>query len=861
MKTLAHLIICSPLLLAAIAHADTDWVQESNAHAMPVLQLLAKYQPETAGSLGVDGYDEAILDLGPNRIERQAHDASQLQAKLAAHLKQTQHPKVKQDLQILIQTLEDQRKTDELERQLMLPYFDVAETIFSGIRALLDPRVDKSRHPAAVVRLMKYTGESPGREALTDLAKARTIEHFQEEQLIGPYRGELKKDLANSEGYLAGIAELMRTYELAGWEDAHKTLSEQIKSYGQWIRAELIPRARSDHRLPAELYADQLKNYGVDLNPQELMERANFGFVEIRSEMQAMAKRIAAQHGWDNDDYRNVIRELKKEQLSVDDLLPVYRQRLKAIESIIRREKIVSLPHREARIRFATAAESARAPAPHMRPPRLIGNTGEYGEFVLPLRNPNAESDELMDDFLHDGITWSLTAHEARPGHELQFSAIVENGISIPRAIFAFNSVNVEGWGMYAEAIVKEHLPLEGQFFTLYARLVRAARAFLDPMLNLGQLEPDQAKAFLVQELVLSEPMATQEIDRYTFRAPGQATSYYYGLMKLEALRLQTELRLGNGFNQQSFHDFILAQGLLPPDLLTQAVLEEFVPQSQTPQQPDGPLASPPLSFEGARAEVYKTVGDVRLYLYIFEPRRDDRTDERPAAVFFFGGGWTGGSPQQFEPHCRYLASRGMVAMVADYRVERRHGTSPFECVKDGKSAVRWIRANAERLGIDLQRIAAGGGSAGGHVAAATGNVPGLEEANEDTSISSQPNALLLFNPVYDNGPDGFGYARVGDRYQEISPLHNIHPGAPPTIVFLGTNDKLIPVSTAEAYEAKMKSCGSRCDTHLYEDQVHGFFNKGRNGDKFYQATVLAMDKFLISLDWLKGEPTIQAVP
>lgn len=264
------------------------------------------------------------------------------------------------------------------------------------------------------------------------------------------------------------------------------------------------------------------------------------------------------------------------------------------------------------------------------------------------------------------------------------------------------------------------------------------------------------------------------------------------------------------------------------------------------------------LKFDGAQAERYKTVGDVDLYLHIFAPEGHAATDKRPAAVFFFGGGWNGGTPKQFEPHARYLASRGMVAMVADYRVKSRQGTSPFECVKDGKSAVRWIRDHAAKLGIDPQRIAAGGGSAGGHVAAATGNVPGLEEAGEAADISPRPNALLLFNPVYDNGPDGYGYERVKDRYQEISPLHNIAKGAPPTIVFLGTKDSLIPVSTAEAYEAKMKSVGSRCDTHLYEGQPHGFFNKGRSDDKYYHATVLEMDKFLGSLGWLEGEPTIE---
>ncbi len=159
----------------------------------------------------------------------------------------------------------------------------------------------------------------------------------------------------------------------------------------------------------------------------------------------------------------------------------------------------------------------------------------------------------------------------------MQFTAMVENGVSIPRAIFSFNSANVEGWGLYSEAIIREHLPLEGQFFVLYMRLLRAARAFLDPMVNLGQMTPQEAKAFLMRELLISEPMAAQEADRYAFWMPGQAPSYYYGFMRLQALRAETELKLKEKFDQRAFHDFILSQGLLPLDVLRQTVLEEFV--------------------------------------------------------------------------------------------------------------------------------------------------------------------------------------------------------------------------------------------------------------------------------------------
>lgn len=263
-------------------------------------------------------------------------------------------------------------------------------------------------------------------------------------------------------------------------------------------------------------------------------------------------------------------------------------------------------------------------------------------------------------------------------------------------------------------------------------------------------------------------------------------------------------------------------------------------------------------TIKGVEHMVYKEASGSKLVLNVFYPEgHDAKKDKRPAIVFFFGGGWSGGNPAQFAPHCEYLASRGMVAMSADYRVRSRQGTPPFECVKDGKSAVRWIRQNAKKLGIDPERLAAGGGSAGGHVAAATGTVPSLEEEGEDLSVSSKPDALVLFNPVYDNGPKGYGHSRVADRYKEISPIHNIRKGTPPAIVFLGDQDSLIPVSTAEKYKALMEKVGSRSDLHVYAGQPHGFFNQGKKGN-YYEKTVLEMDKFLISLGWLKGKPTIQ---
>ncbi len=246
----------------------------------------------------------------------------------------------------------------------------------------------------------------------------------------------------------------------------------------------------------------------------------------------------------------------------------------------------------------------------------------------------------------------------------------------------------------------------------------------------------------------------------------------------------------------------------------------------------------------------FKTVDSIQLSLHMFFPSGHQVTDRRPAIVFFFGGGWNGGTPRQFYKQSAHLASLGMVAICAEYRVKSRHGTAPSVCVQDGKSAIRWVRSHAAELGIDPNRIAAGGGSAGGHVAAATATAKGFNEAGEDVSVSCLPNALVLFNPVFDNGPEGYGHDRVKDYWQDFSPMHNIDETTPPTIVFLGSNDRLIPVATAEEYKKRMQAAGARCVLHVHDGEGHGFFNTRK-----YDETTEQMDAFLRSLKYLRDAP------
>jgi hypothetical protein len=564
---------------AAENWSEQSWVDESNANTMMVMEAQAKFAPEAFASLGIEKYDDGIFDLEAGLYERSQASTQELVAQMREKLKTTESPKVIQDIEILIKSLQDLYETNELDHRYMLPYYNLSQTLYSGFQGLLDPRVDSERYPAALSRLEKYTGQSEGQTPLTELARARTRERFAVPGLAGPYKGELEKDLDNVKRYSTGIEELFADSGLEGWEENLAILQAQLDDYAAWLQEEMMPHTRPGHRLPEAIYADNLKNFGVDMDPHELIRAAQLGFGEMRNEMQTISRLIAKERGFPSADYRDVIRELKKEQIPEDMLMPFYRERLKAIEEIIADNNIISLPERDAVIRMATEAESSSIPAPFLNPPQLIGNTGQPAEFVLVNTNPTAkEGDAKMDDWGHQGMTWSLTVHEARPGHELQFASMIETGVSQARVIYAFNSANVEGWALYAEAVMKEHLPLDGQLFTLQARLMRATRAFLDPMLNLGLIEPEQALSFIMNEVVISEPMARSEIDRYTFRAPGQATSYYYGYMNMMRLRTEVQLILRDSFDQRKFHDFVLAQGLLPPEILRQAVLAHFVP-------------------------------------------------------------------------------------------------------------------------------------------------------------------------------------------------------------------------------------------------------------------------------------------
>jgi hypothetical protein len=576
----AVLVLISGLMVPTIGGqpATPAWIVESNQNAQVLVAAVARFLPEGAGQWGVNGLDDQILDLKPGFVDRQKQTAKDCISILRGRLTKAKDLKVRQDLEILINAAQDTLDDIELGDKAYLPSISVVKIVYGGIQSLLGDQVTPDRRAQALVRLKKYVGLENGYIPLTTLAQQHTQKKLLITGLRGPIKSAIEDDLTISLFLYEGIGQLFEKYKIQGYQPAYAQLKEQLLSYDTFVRENILPKSRSDFRMPPELYALSLKKRGVEISPVQLATIGHVAFTQVQEKMRALAPQVAKQKGYQTTDYRQVIKLLKKEQLAGKRILPHYQARIKELEQIIRREKLVTLPRRSIKIRLATKAESANLASPYFQSPRLLNNTGEIGEFVLPLRAPQNKGEAaLIDDFTYPAASWTLTAHEARPGHELQFSSMIENGISQARSIFAASSVNVEGWGLYSESITKPFMPVEGQLISLQLQLLRAARAFLDPELQAGKITPDQALKILKEQVMLSDAFANQEVDRYTFKLPGQAASYFYGFKRLLEIRSLAEQALGKKFNQQKFHDFILSQGLLPPSLLEKAVVESFI--------------------------------------------------------------------------------------------------------------------------------------------------------------------------------------------------------------------------------------------------------------------------------------------
>nr|WP_315383512.1 DUF885 domain-containing protein [uncultured Sphingomonas sp.] len=574
---LSSVAVALPIAATPAHAADRSWIATSDQNTRLLLEAEGRFDPERVSQTGLTEFDGHAADLAPRLEARRAAVLSAVRAEFQRRLASERDANVRQDLEILIGSIDSTLEGDRLERRHFIAWVDAPNLMFDGIKGLLDDQVAPARRTKALELLRRYVGDLPGSTPLVTQARARFAE-TRAPGLLGPDRVALERALAHAQTYAQGIRDLFQHYHIEGAEPALAKLDAQIAEYSAWERATLLPIARQDFHLPAEIYAFQLKQRGIDIAPETLTHQAQIEFAEARAAMVALAPRVAREKGWSETDYRQVIHRIKQAAIPNDQLEASYADVIRTNEAVIRRERIVDVPDRPMQMRLASAAESAANPAPHMQPPPMVRNKGEHGVFVLPIGVAGNDPAAAYDDFNSRAVEWTVAAHEGRPGHELQFSAMVERGVSQARSLYAFNSVNVEGWALYAEAEALPYHPLDGQLMALQARLLRAARAMLDPMLNLNLISIDEARRILLEEACQSPAMVRQEIERYTSRAPGQAGSYFYGYTRLLQLRVETELALGTRFDRLAFNNFVIGLGLLPPDLVARAVRETFIP-------------------------------------------------------------------------------------------------------------------------------------------------------------------------------------------------------------------------------------------------------------------------------------------
>lgn len=589
-RTLSFLLVCTfsvpvQAQVTATATKPLEWVERSNRDSFLFIDALAQYNPEDYASEGLNTLDDQIIDFKPELYERKKRTLIEVLAKIKKRLSEEQDPPIQQDLQILIGATEQEIEKLDLYRQYKLPYTNLSDLLFYFFDDILSKQSSTQRKKVALVRLRKYTGLEPGYTPITTLFEDRIDERLNVPGIVYPDKEELLRDLETNQTYINNIEELLKKSGIDNYQSAFFLLKKQLLAHNKYVRKVLLPKARTDFRLPRDLYVFRLKRYGVEVSPEELAAKGHQAFQQIQQEMQVLAMKIAKARGYKFVNYWDVVRLLKQEKLEDSQVLDFYKKRLGDLEASIREHNVVTLPQRKMITRIASPGEAASGTSAYYLSPPILKNKGRMGEFIIPLQAFTKEGAEKIDDYRSPSVAWTLTAHEARPGHDLQFSTIIENGTSFARGWFADNAANVEGWGVYAESIMLPYMPPDGQLLSLEFRLHRAARAFLDPELQLGKISTQEAQDILVRDVCLSKSLAQQEVERYTIRTPGQATAYFYGYWRLSELRAEVEKAMGSQFDQRKFHDFILQQGLLPHSLLRKVVLSEFLKQQSDNQK------------------------------------------------------------------------------------------------------------------------------------------------------------------------------------------------------------------------------------------------------------------------------------
>lgn len=542
-----------------------EWIQKSDQVAEEFTRALAALFPESGSEIGFKEFDKKALNYTADLREKNRALLLAWLAKVATLAQATSDRELQTDFFVLKEAIDLRiASIDAAIAVHEVGFPGGVQTVYENLQMLLFPQMPPERKAAAVDRFKGYVngadGGKPLLESMQEVFRLRWTANHAHKPLL-PYQGEVEQYLKDCRVLKEGVRELLSTSGRDDWKIDWEKFAAQADAFEKFTREEVMPLARKDPRIPKEMYALGLRQRGIETTPEELIKRGLADYRVLMKEFTSQARKVAALHKLRKFDPASVIAFLKAKPVTAPrDVEKLYRASADRLEKIILERDLVSLPREPLRIRIAGEAESKAAPVPHMIPPPLVGNQGERPEFVAP----SSSGGLPFDDFSSAHSAMILTAHEGRPGHDLQFSRMLESGISTIRGRYAANSVNIEGWALYAEDLVLPYFSPEEKLFGMQSRLWRIARMFLDPQLQLGQIKDERVRKVFTRELGVSKEMADLELRRYKYESPGQAPSYYHGYLLVKKMRAKEERRLGATFKLKDFNDRLLSFGLLP---------------------------------------------------------------------------------------------------------------------------------------------------------------------------------------------------------------------------------------------------------------------------------------------------------
>ena len=541
---------------------QADWVIQSNEISRDFIEVLGEIEPEQASWLGDSRYDGKASVITPDFAQRKIQAFNNFIKKLERI--KTNDPNVALDISILKEKTQLDIDMEKAKMDLqMISFMPGTKVIFQSINQLVNPQSPMERKKKAIDRFKIYVNGKDGKPGLLPAFEStvrREISKYKNP--IYPSQIEVDKYIAEHDQFLQGVRQLLSQTGEDSWVADYNEFRNQAMQYKIFVMNTLQARARADYRLPPRIYELRLKQYGVEWSPAELRTRARKDFESLYKKFEAKAAQVAKIKGFKTKKPARVIEELKKDKV-VDpaDAIRAYERASSFLEEIISANQLMTLPNDPLKIRVADEVESAASPVPHLDIPPFLNNTGEVPEFVVP-SSPSGQMP--FDDFSYAASAPVITAHEGRPGHDLQFRNISYEKMSIIRGRFAMNSVNAEGWALYAEELVYPYLEPDSQLVALQSRLWRIGRMFLDPEAQIGKSDRKDVMDTFVKRLGLSETMAQLEFLRYVERQPGQATSYYYGYLLLKDLKEDMKKANGGEMQERCFHDTVLNLGLMP---------------------------------------------------------------------------------------------------------------------------------------------------------------------------------------------------------------------------------------------------------------------------------------------------------